>query len=445
MNINRKVSYQTYEGGRASLISPEQELRRSVLSCFLWESQFYENGQNIADRIRELVKKVSPEFVARLAIEARHDMYLRHVPLLLVRELARHPKAKGVRNLVKDTVAAVIKRPDDMTELLAIYWQDGRTPIDNAIKRGMRQAFAQFDRYQLAKYSGYSDRKRLVTVRDIMFLVHPKPKDEEQAEVFRLLADQELEPPETWEVLLSTGADKRETFERLLREHKLGGLAFLRNLRNMLQSGVDESLIKAELARHPFKYVLPFRFIAAARYAPSLEPEIEAAMMRTMAQMPTLPGKTVLLVDVSGSMDWPLSDRSDLIRMDAGCGLAMIARERCEGVRIFSFSDVLIEIPPRHGFALRDAIVSSQDHQGTYLGKAVTKINALPYDRLIVFTDEQAHDNIPNPAGTGYIINVASYKRGVGYGAWSHVDGFSENVFRWITEFEKLEGGEDAQ
>ena len=55
MRINKKVSYQTHEGGRASLISPEQELRRSVLSCFLWESQFYENGQDIADRIRELV------------------------------------------------------------------------------------------------------------------------------------------------------------------------------------------------------------------------------------------------------------------------------------------------------------------------------------------------------------------------------------------------------
>jgi len=85
----RSTSKQTHEGAPAKNISAEQELRRSVLACMLWESQFYEDGVAIAGRIRELVPKVAAEKVAALAVEAREKMKLRHAPLLLVREMAR--------------------------------------------------------------------------------------------------------------------------------------------------------------------------------------------------------------------------------------------------------------------------------------------------------------------------------------------------------------------
>jgi 60 kDa SS-A/Ro ribonucleoprotein len=61
---------QTHEGAPAKHISAEQELRRSVLACMLWENQFYEDGVAIAGRIRELVSKVAAEKVAALAVEA---------------------------------------------------------------------------------------------------------------------------------------------------------------------------------------------------------------------------------------------------------------------------------------------------------------------------------------------------------------------------------------
>ena len=85
----------------------------------------YEDGVAIADRIKALVPKVAPERVAALAIEAREVMKLRHAPLLVVREMARHEKH---RVLVADTLAQVIQRPDEMTELLAIYWADALGP-----------------------------------------------------------------------------------------------------------------------------------------------------------------------------------------------------------------------------------------------------------------------------------------------------------------------------
>ena len=86
----------THEMGPAKVIAPEQALRRSVLACMLWEDEFYEDGVESASRIRELVPRVEAIQVAALAIEAREAMKLRHVPLLLVREMARHPSHRSL-------------------------------------------------------------------------------------------------------------------------------------------------------------------------------------------------------------------------------------------------------------------------------------------------------------------------------------------------------------
>ncbi|HLY92300.1 MAG TPA: TROVE domain-containing protein, partial [Candidatus Angelobacter sp.] len=109
----------THEGAPAKQISAEQELRRSVLACMLWEDQFYEDGVAIAGRIRELVPKVAAEKVAALAVEAREKMKLRHAPLLLVREMAR---LATHRQLVAETLMRVIQRADELSEFVALYW-----------------------------------------------------------------------------------------------------------------------------------------------------------------------------------------------------------------------------------------------------------------------------------------------------------------------------------
>jgi hypothetical protein len=134
-------------------------------------------------------------------------------------------------------------------------------------------------------------------------------------------------------------------------------------------------------------------------------------------------------------MEAPLSAQSEMTRLDAACGLAVLAREVCEKVEIFTFSDEVKKIPPRRGFALRDAIVASQPHGGTWLGKAVKAINRAKA-RLVVFTDEQSHDAVPAPRGRGYMINVASYQNGVGHDDWQRVNGFSEAVISWIAAME---------
>lgn len=442
----------THEGGAAfSNLTPTQQLRRSVLSCLLWEKQHYEDGADCAKRIEELARHVPAEVLAALAIEARHDFYLRHVPLLLLNTLVAIGRSRK-DSLVRRAVASVTSgRADEAGELLSIYWRNGRQPVSAQMKKGLADAFKTFDAYQLAKY----DRDAAVKLRDVMFLVCPKPKDAEQAALWKKLAENKLESPDTWEVALSAGADQNETFTRLLITKKLGYLALLRNLRNMEKAGVDHELIKkALLRRKGAEKVFPFRWIAAAKAVPTFEPWLDEAMLTQFEATPKLPGKTLVVVDVSGSMYRdPVSKGSDMNRALAASALGAIARELCEYPLVYATagSDThqvhqTKQVPARRGMALVDAIYNlckPLGGGGIFLHQACTFLRGLhpDADRTIVITDEQDTDHgnkaVAQPIGKGYLINVATYKNGIGYGPWMHIDGFSENVFRFILETER--------
>lgn len=423
----RTPSIRTHEGGVAKHVSVKQQLRRSVLSCLLWEREFYEDGQTIADRIDALVAKSKPEDVAPLAVEARSLFHLRHAPLYLLCSMAKH------HGTTSAAVAATIQRVDEIPELLAMWWKDGKRPLPCQMKKGLAAAFRKFSAYQFQKYAG---RDGAVKLRDAMFLVHPTPKDAEQAAVFKGIADRTLPPADTWEVALSGGADKKATFERLITEGGLGYLALLRNLRGMIDADVNRTMIRMAIrTRAGAERVLPFRYVAAARACPIMEPDIDAALCAAISELPMLLGRTLVLVDVSGSMNSPLSMKSDLRRIEAAAALASIVN--AEELRVFSFSERLVEVPPRRGMAGVDAVSNSQPHHGTYLGSAVAALNAMQHDRLIVITDEQSADAVPDPVvKRAYMINVSSAAAGVGYGKWTHIDGFSENVLRFIHETE---------
>lgn len=430
MKLNVAASHVfTHEGAKAVRLDPERQLRRSINACMLWESQFYEDGQEIASRIQELIPKCRPEFVAACAFEARTKMKLRHAPLLVVREMARNAAHK---KLVGQLLGDVIQRPDEITEFLAIYWSQGKKPLSAQVKRGLRHAFLKFNEYQFAKY----DREGQVRLRDALFLCHAKPLDKEQEKLFRKIVDRKLQTPDTWEVALSGGADKKETFERLMSEKKLGALAFLRNLRNMKEAGVSDSLVSEYASEVKVERVLPFRFIAAARAVPAWEGLIEPLMLKCLGAVEKLAGKTVIVVDNSGSMyGTAVSAKSDMNRSDAACALAILLREVCEQCLVIGFATDAAVIPARHGFALADAIKKGPSG-GTNTETALQLAKKEGYDRVIVVTDEQSHQSVSPPSGIGYFINVANYKNGIGYGPWTHIDGWSEAVIDYIREAE---------
>ncbi len=431
MKTNIKLAPKTnYEGARIGRISPESELRRTVLSCLLFEDQFYENGVSIAQRIKDLVPQVAPQVVAEIAYSARVANHLRHVPLLVAREMARYNDYKP---FVPDLLNSIIQRPDELAEFLSLYWLEGKTPIANCVKKGLARAFTKFDAFSLAKWN----RDGAIKLRDVLFLCHAKPKDDEQAALWKKLINNELAVPDSWETAISVpGVDKTKEWTRLLEEGKLGAMALLRNLRNMIQAGVPEKLIKAALLKCNPDKVLPYRFISAAKYAPNLEPELEALMMKNLNAMNKLKGRTLLLIDRSGSMTHRVSAKSEITRIEAACGLAILARELCEECVIYGFARGETLIPNRRGFALRDAVMNGFGG-GTQLRKSMDAINAKEKcDRTIVFSDEESEDGVGNFQGRGYMCNVASTKNGIGYDKCIHIHGFSEASLAFIQEYE---------
>lgn len=445
----------THEGGPSKYIPPEKQLRRSLMACMLWEKTFYEDGEDISERIFKLSASVRSDILADMAVEARNDMKLRHAPLFLASAMAYHHRRSP---LIKDTISAVIQRADELGEFCAIHARNNgldsksiKKCLSSQVKKGLAQALRKFDEYQLAKYN----RNSGITLSDVLRLCHAKPRDKTQENLWKRLLNGELKPADTWEVSLSSGKDKKETFERLIAKKKLGYMALLRNLRGMVDAGVSSEVIRtAILERRGANRVLPFRYIAAARAAPMFERELDTALLESVSEMPTLKGETVVLVDVSISMDYKLSSKSDLKRIDAAAALASIIP--AESVRVFTFSSGLkrlfsyrypskhefpisVEVPPRRGISGIDVIIASQQRMGTLLGGAIREMNTLKYDRLIVITDEQTADKVPDPAGRGYMINVASYQNGVGYGKWIHIDGFSEAVIKYILAMESAE------
>lgn len=452
MRTNKPVHYPTlttHEGAPAPRISNEQALRRSVMSCLLWENSFYESGEAIADRITSLAEKLPFETVAAIAVEAKEQMKLRHVPLFLASLLAKR-KAPG--SALGDLIARVITRADEPAEFLSLYWQGGpaapgakQRGLTKQVKRGLALAFQKFDEYQLAKY----DRAGAVRLRDALFLCHAKPKDEAQAALWKRLVDDELATPDTWEVALSGGGGKRETFERLMAEGKLGALAFLRNLRNMHEAGVPLATAERYAGTVKAERLLPFQFITAAMRVPQWEPMIEGMMLRCLAGMDRLPGRTALVIDTSPSM-WmaKVSRKSEMTRFDAAAALAILIREVCAEANVYYFNERAGVVPPRRGFALRDALKATQAGYSRG-GLAVRMANHDGYDRIIVLTDGEWHaidGDTASPAliaspppltERAYMLNVSVEKNGVGYGKWTSIDGWSEHVLRYIQEAER--------
>jgi 60 kDa SS-A/Ro ribonucleoprotein len=431
-------SERTHEGGLARTPTPMHQLLRQVSTCLLFERTYYSDGNTIAQEIADTCRRVEPREIARVAVLARTVLKLRHVPLFLLTQLDKR-RAEAPAGLLAATVAEVVQRPDELSELLALIQKenDGKSlkkVLSAQVKKGLARAFRKFNAYQLGKWN----RATAIKLRDVLFLCHPKPENDEQKVLWAQLASNTLPTPDTWEVALSGGANKREAWTRLLRERKLGYIALLMNLRNMEEAKVDRGLVSQALAAGAGKSkALPFRFVSAAKAAPGFAQDLSDAMLLAVDRSQPLRGKTFLLLDVSGSMDVPISAKATLHRWEAGAALGILLREVCDQCRVFTFSEQLVEVPNLRGLALLPGVRDSQAHRGTYLATATRTLfeKAGKPDRLIVVTDEQSGDGEGQlPEGVrGYVVNVAAERPALQLSRrWHRVSGFSERLVEWI-------------
>lgn len=464
-------------GTAAAVQDTEALLRRAVMANLLWEDVFYMDGKAVSDQIATLVPQVAPEVVAQIAYEACNEQKLRHTPLFIAREMARHPNH---RKQLGELLPRIIIRADMLADFLALYWKEGKQPLAKQVKVGLAKAYGNFNAYQIAKYN----RDNAVKLRDVLFMVHAIPKERglqtgrkidginrkgykrgqvmrHDDSVFGKLVSGSLETPDTWEVGLSAAKsndEKRAVWERLLAENKLGALALLRNLRNMENVDVNDKFIVSALKNANAKWLLPINYFAAAKQAPRWEREIENLMLRSLAQVCKLPGLTILVVDVSGSMGGQISAKGDFSRLDIGAMLAVIASELCERVVVYATAgnDMTRKhdtqmIKPRRGFAMADEIRESRQELG---GGGIFTRQALEYihekergevERIIVFSDSQDCDHpqqrVPAPFGKyNYIVDVSAETRGINYkSVWTaEISGWSERFLNYIAANENV-------
>jgi len=439
-------------GQRAAKQDAEALLRRATMACLLWEDLAYETGKDSSDNIANLIPNVDPKVVADICVETREKQKLRHVPLFIAREMARYPKYNEHLDWV---LPRIITRADQLTDFVALYFKEKKQPLTNKVKKGLAKAFDNFQEYHFAKY----DRDAPVLLRDVMFLCHPKPATKEREELYKRIADRALKVPDTWEVWLSRGDDKKKVFTELIEQGKLGGMAFLRNLRNIEQAGVPDNVVRKGFANLPKANLLPLNFLAAYQNTAKYADEVDQAMIETFQRREKLPGHTVFVLDISGSMHCKISSRSQFDRIAAGAAMMALARESSKRVTLYltAGSDSrrkhkTEKIKNLRGHALYSLVKSKYQEMG---GGGIFTRQCIDFikqdlageevDRIIVFSDSQDCDfsnkTPAQPFGKyNYIVDVSAHKHGVNYeNTWdAEISGWSEHFIDYIQAFEGL-------
>lgn len=432
-----------YEGAKTYCISPEMELYTTVCTSVL-SPRFYVPNDG-TEQIRRLIQIVDPAITAALAVYAREEMYLRSVPLVLLVELARIGKLKA------ETVARVIQRPDEITELLGYYQQANQrvgpkklNKLSHTIRDGVQAVFesGRFDEYQWAKYN----RKTEITFRDAIFLTHPKAKDAVQDALFKKIIDGTLETPYTWETELSAKGNTAQTWQKLIESKRLPYMAMLRNLRNILGAKVSNAFIdQVGIYLSDGKAVekskqLPFRFLSAYRelkkvaslQVPYILECLEQAVQYSAANIKGYGLDTNVLIacDVSGSMQRSISENSTVQQYDLGLMLGMLLQARCKSVvsGIFGETWKVIQLPRSNILANADELHRREGEVGystngwKVLEWCVEREQR--FDKIMFFTDCQMWDssggnkNISsfwlnykkfNPTAKLYLFDLAGY------------------------------------
>ena len=496
------------EGGLAFKMNAESELYSRVL-CSLWgEPKYYEDsGAEEKNAIQELVKslsKTNPEFVLQLAAYARNDMNLRTVPQVLLVEACAYPETK---QFVRRYTPSVIRRADELAEVVAYYRNkngnignaDKHGMLSNPLKRGIADAFHQFDAYQLAKY----DRNGPVKLRDVLRICHPKWQDEEQHKMWGMLKERTLPAPETWEVELSTKGSSKESWERILP--KMNFMALLRNLRNFIDKGVDvtpvlEKLTDPEQIKKSKQF--PFRFwsayvaiadavgedagsyVSKSRRSHKIDHEASHAVMDAMQtalelsvdNVSNINGTSFVSADNSGSMDSPISQKSTVKMYQVANLLQAMTGKICDKAITSVFGEIfkVVHAPKADG-----CITNMMKFRNTGVGHSTNAYLTIKWlndekkkvDRIIIFSDMQCYSTSGGPYGMpGYgargqslaeqfetyrkNVNPGCYLYSVdlaGYGTAQFPDserhvvllaGWNEKLLDFINKFES--GGADA-
>lgn len=503
-----------HEGVTGHSRDAKSELFLLAVTNMVSEDTFYEGASERDERFRALIHQVAlddPGWVGGFVLYLRHQLNMRSASVVMAAEYAlalrgapNDVRAKALS--VRAVVASALSRPDEPGEFIA-YWKlrTGRTTLPGGVQRGVADAaMALFNERAALKYDGAD---RTVRLGDVLELAHPKPRDAWQGDLFQYLLDRRHNPSEVRASLERLPMiQARRTLEALPTERRaallklpdaaehlaaagmtweslagwLGGpmdadawsaaipsmglMARIRNLRNFDQAAVPDSAIAPILAQlaDPEQVSksrqLPFRFLSAYRAAPSLRwgHALEQALTASVANVPALPGRTLVLVDTSTSMHAPFSKGGTVMRWDAAATFGLALGQRCASADVVSFSSAQYYYSDPAGAKTKEfplvpgeALLRSLDRWtqgGWFLGGGTDTPAALRkhfggHDRVVIVTDEQVstsdHEvSTSIPASTPlYTWNLAGYEAGHGPSGLANrhsFGGLTDAAFRMI-------------
>ncbi|AWB28507.1 TROVE domain-containing protein [Halococcoides cellulosivorans] len=475
------------EGGEAfDPADPRLALYKRTINQLLEDSYYEDDEEHLAAIVQrfDAAADEDPEFVLKLAAYARQELYLRDVPQVLLVLAANDDRFKDDtdESLIREWAPQIIQRMDETATALAIHDDlfGGTAPWP--LRRGIEDALVDMaDAYTLEKYEL---SRREVTLRDVFNRVHPTPVDDDQEVLFERFMRGDLddypdvEPlptPKTWETVISERGNTRDAWETLIEDdaYSLPIFASIRNLRNMLEAGVEEATIveylDLEAVRHaplyPFRYYQAYKALQDAGIdAPAVERWLEWAVDVSVESVPEGLGDTFVGVDLSGSMDTVLSEQSAIRYKEIGALFGAVLAD--QGARVGGFGDDFQDVSTHVDTPVlqrQDALLGIDREVGNSTNgwKVLEYLReeAIAVDRVVLFTDMQIWDSrwrVPDDARTVreafeayrdtiapdvslYMIDLASYGDLVtpeGYEGVYNVSGWSENVLEFIEHAE---------
>ena len=458
-----------HQGGVGFLRDEKTELFLAAVSA-LNEDTFYESAQDRRGRIATLIEQVAQDtdWILGLVGWLRKEAGLRTIPSIIAAHAVKARLDKGINGSNRAIISAALGRMDENAEILA-YWLEtfGRT-VPSAVKRGVSDSFLRgLNQNSYLKWRGKANRGA-VSLVDVINLTHPKPTTPEQSALLKLVIDEAygndtdisdlpviqardhvLSHPAESIVKMLSGPDAESIIKDASLTHEviagavgkipaevwenlvptMGYKALRMNLRRIHESGVSDDVIDTITSRLKDAEVIrksnpmPIEFLAAFRNAPlDFAPAIQRAANYSLENVPALDGRTLILVDTSGSMGAPLSERGTLARLEAARVFGAALAIRAENPTLVTFGSESKEITVKGKDLLRVAESITNLYSGTETADAIDR-HYDKHDRVIVITDEQpgysywsnrrsdVFENIPENVPT-FTWNLAGYRTG---------------------------------
>jgi hypothetical protein len=470
----------TFEGGAGYARDTKSELFLLAVANMVGENTFYESASKRDTRYAELVQKATladPEWTARFLRWLRSDANMRTASIVGAAEFAKARKDAGLNGMSRQVIDSVLQRADEPGEMLGYWTSVHGKNVPKPVKRGVADAVNRL--YDERSFLKWDSAARGFRFGDVLNLTHPSAPDPWQAALYEHILDArhghvgEIPPglgmlrnrdelmkwPSekrrglfahadyaastvlrsagmTWESVAGwlQGPMDAKAWEAVIPS--MGYMALLRNLRNFDQAGVaDEVAAKvSERLADPEQVAksrqFPMRFLSAYRAAPSLRWAwpLEKAIDLSLSNVPELSGRTLILVDTSGSMASPFSKDGTLMRWDAAAVFGIALGKRCAAADVVSFSNGYYGgngtkvFSLTHGQSLLKAVDRWKDG-GFFIGRGTDTAGAVQrhlrpgyHDRVVILTDEQAgYGDVGSvvPASIPlYTWNLAGYQYG---------------------------------